>query len=217
VTVQTPHKVASDHDYRTDRIPSYFQQNGEGLTLVPAVFPFDLNGIQKGCRLEHKFWSLGRTHARIHVAKAEDAHVAFRVRYPADYPHRYACPKDPLLESDARAASVVEIIRYDAKCWWPIKSGDAKARYATLTLSEALGQLEHGDRDILNSRGLDLVKPLPPMRSVSESSEGHKEAVAQRAVSENMLIWSDRIYARGGEPAYAMIDYGGGGVTEIIR
>jgi hypothetical protein len=180
------------------------------MRYVPVTFPYSVVGVPKGCRVEREAFSEDQTSAGIEVARPADTRVAFRVQYPADNRLRYVYPDQPLSDEDYRARSRIEIIRYGGNFWWPIRTS-GKGRYDVLSLQQALEQLESLHVDILNMIPLKLPKferhPLQ-MRSISEDRSGQAEAVAQRAVAENLLICGDRIYARGGEPIYIKVSHG---------
>ena len=187
------------------------------MRYVPVRFPYSVVGVPKGCRVAREVFSEDVTSAGIEVAQPEDTRVAFRVRYPADNRLRYACPDRPLSDEEHRASSRIEIVRYDGKFWWPIRYA-GEGRYYVLSLQQVLDQLEHLHVDILNMLPLRLPKfeshPLQ-MRSIFEDRSGNAVAIAQRSVTENLLICGDRIYARGGEPIYTKISHGRARTWEI--
>jgi hypothetical protein len=187
------------------------------MRYVPVRFPYSVIGVPKGCRVAREVFSEDVTRAGIEVARPEDARVAFRVRYPADNRLRYVYPDQPLSDEDHRASSRIEIIRYDGRFWWPIRYA-GEGDYYVLDLQQVLDELESLHVDILNMIPLKLPKfkshPLQ-MRSISEDRSGHALAVAQRSVTENLLICGDRIYARGGEPIYTQLSHGRARTWEI--
>jgi hypothetical protein len=184
---------------------------------VTVKFPYSVVGVQKGFRVEGEVFAWGETSAAIEVARLEDTQLAFRVHYPADNPLRYVYPSAPAPEDGHRAASRIEIIRYEGKFWWPVKSGIAKTRYDVLSPSDALGQLEFMNCDILNITppAANFGRSPLQMRSISEDRTGQGEASAQRIVAENLLICGNRIYARGGEPLYVKLSHGRSRTWEV--
>lgn len=187
------------------------------VRYVPVRYPYSVVGVPKRCRIAREVFSEDVDSAGIEVARSGDTEVAFRVRYPADNRLRYVYPGDPVSEEETRASSLIEIIRYDGRLWWPIRCAGEGA-YIELSLQQVLDQLEGLTVDILNMLPLKLPKfekhPLR-MRSILEDRSGHALAVVQRSVAENLLICGDRIFARGGAPIYTKISHGRARTWEI--
>lgn len=183
---------------------------------VKAAFHYSMFGVPKGGQLERRFFVRGKTNTVIPIARSAEAHIAYRMKLPADNLIDMARPTNSRWteypEYD-RTAATIEIIQHAGKLWWPVKLDDKKSRYDIGSLTNVLEHLAAGKGNFLNMLPLEVqertvLENRPLMRTCPVDESDACESLARRAVSENMLIWRDRIFALGGEPIYVKLTFG---------
>jgi hypothetical protein len=121
------------------------------MTAVGVSFPYALICIPKGCRKVHDLLVWGWTTAAIRTIPAEDAQLAFRLRYPSDRMLRYIWPRKMADHPDRLRAATVELLRYGGSIWWPWsrRSGFPGSRYDLGSPAELFEDLAEGTFDPL--------------------------------------------------------------------
>ena len=178
--------------------------------VVYVLIPYTVSYILKRGRTVHTEVLSDVTGAVVRSPGPDDARIAFWLN---------SCR---LVRPHIPQTGRHEVVYYDGRLWWPMNpKNDLRDKYRSaqehrpieenIDADELVEILRTGSSDLLGTgidwswgpRQLDRLQELEP--TVREWKGNNREqmiALAQKRVSENLMVWNGRAYALGGEPVY---------------
>jgi len=176
--------------------------------LVEVLVPWRAELIPRGCRNLRPVCVGETIHVAIRAPAPDEARIAFRI----------SCKY--LRQKNIPPGGRTQVVHCDGALWWPISPSTEDVRSPdyrspvnedkyidALRLERCLALGTHDLLALRSDQAMDheFLVPfhkLPIVRVWKEDNRIQNSALAQRRVSENLMIWKGQAYARAGEPTY---------------
>ncbi|WFU23638.1 hypothetical protein QA649_37445 [Bradyrhizobium sp. CB1717] len=182
---------------------------------VPILVPWKAEVIPYACRKFRTVHVCETVHAEIRTPAPDEARVAFRLS-------TFHSRREGILPEGK-----MDVVYCDGALWWPVSpfTEDVRSPFFRKNRDNYIGadrllkKLADGSGDLLalasfqDIRSYPRLVPfseLPRIRICKEHNRPQMKALAQRRASENLMIWKDGAYVRGGEPVYVQHPFNDG-------
>jgi len=181
-----------------------------------AIFvPWKAEVIPYACRKFRTIRVCETVHAEIRTPAPDEARVAFRLS-------TFHSRREGILPEGK-----MDVVYCDGALWWPVSPSTEdvrspffrKNRDEFISADRLLKTLASGSDDVLALRSFQAMgyyprlvpfSELPQIRTCKEHNRQFMQVLAQRRASENLMIWKDAAYVRGGEPVYVQHPFNDG-------
>jgi hypothetical protein len=189
------------------------------MHIVPAPlgFSYRMDYVPKGSRNVRSGVFRDKDVVGVRYIDVDEAQPAFRVRIPQLDIWPLVKPRTPRsnqwqLIRDARK---FDILLNEGSLWWPIRNDSTYDNLNALdmTAAECLDRIENNYHFFDSAYGIE--RGVPEIRELVRTDRGDKVAQAQRKTAENILVFGNKAYARGGIPIFFRNSHGNKKVWEI--